>query len=114
MGKEGALAFALAAMVGLGVWRAVPASPAERLEPDARGLSSGARRVLGLPIDINLASAGELEALPGVGPALAARIVAFRQAHGRFATLDEVERVPGIGPGKLRLLQGRAAVLAER
>jgi competence protein ComEA len=53
----------------------------------------GARRV-----DVNAAEAAELERLPGVGPALAARIVAHRQAHGRFQSPEELMEVPGIGP----------------
>jgi competence ComEA-like helix-hairpin-helix protein len=74
-------------------------------------LASGERRVLELPIDINAATADELDALPGIGAKLAARIVAERQAHGRFASLDALGQVPGIGAGKLRLLAGKAAVL---
>ncbi len=50
------------------------------------------------PIAINRASARELEALPRVGPVLAARIVAYRDAHGPFHGAGDLERVPGIGP----------------
>jgi competence ComEA-like helix-hairpin-helix protein len=50
------------------------------------------------PVDVNRASEEELTRLPGIGPALAARIVAFREAHGPFATLEDLERVSGIGP----------------
>lgn len=49
-------------------------------------------------VDLNRATAAELEALPGIGPALAARIVADRAAHGRFRSVAELERVAGIGP----------------
>jgi len=49
-------------------------------------------------IDLNRATATELEALPGVGPAIAARIVEFRREHGPFATFGDLERVSGIGP----------------
>lgn len=48
-------------------------------------------------IDLNAAPAAELEALPGIGAALAARIVAHREAHGRFGSVAELERVPGVG-----------------
>ncbi len=47
-------------------------------------------------IDINTASADELDALPGIGPALADAIVEYRTDHGRFCTVDELARVPGI------------------
>lgn len=53
------------------------------------------------PLNVNRASAEELEKLPGIGPALAARIVAFREAHGPFRTVDDLLAVPGIGPKTL-------------
>jgi competence protein ComEA len=48
------------------------------------------------PIDVNRATAAELERLPGVGPALAQRIVAYREAHGPFRSVEELAMVPGI------------------
>jgi competence protein ComEA len=72
------------------------------------GAIGGARRLaLGLPIDVNLAQPADLEALPGIGPVLAARIVAERNRGGPFATVDELRRVRGIGPktlGRIRTL----------
>ncbi|HEV2150099.1 MAG TPA: helix-hairpin-helix domain-containing protein, partial [Longimicrobiaceae bacterium] len=56
------------------------------------------------PLDLNAASAAELEALPGIGPALAGRIVAWRAEHGRFRAPEELERVPGIGKKSLARL----------
>ena len=54
------------------------------------------------PLFLNTASAQTLEALPGVGPVLAKRIVAYRTQHGgRFSTLDELDEVNGIGSKKL-------------
>ena len=50
-------------------------------------------------ININAASVAELERLPGIGPALAQSIVDYRQAHGRFGTVDEILEVQGIGQG---------------
>jgi competence protein ComEA len=53
------------------------------------------------PIAINRASAKELEALDGIGPVLASRIVAYRNANGPFVTVDSLMEVSGIGPAKL-------------
>lgn len=62
------------------------------------------------PLDLNLASAAELEALPGIGPALAQRIVDDREAHGPFAATADLARVPGIGPARLAAVR---AALSE-
>ena len=64
-------------------------------------------------IDINTAGVAELECLPGVGPALASRIVADRQAHGSFRSLEELSRVPGIGPKTSEALQTYVAIGGE-
>lgn len=56
-------------------------------------------------ISLNLASATELEALPGVGPVLAERIVSFREANGRFDVVEDLLQVPGIGEAKLDALR---------
>lgn len=55
-----------------------------------------------LKLDLNTASAVQLEELPGIGPALAKRILAYRKQHGRFRTVDELLEVEGIGAGKLK------------
>lgn len=49
-------------------------------------------------INLNTASAAELDLLPSIGPTLAARIIADREANGPFGSLDDLDRVPGIGP----------------
>ena len=53
------------------------------------------------PIDLNTATAAELEELPGVGPATASAIVEHRDEHGPFAAVDDLADVSGIGPAKL-------------
>ncbi len=61
-------------------------------------------------IDINRASAAELEALRGIGPTLARRIVEYRQEHGPFASVEDLVRVRGIGAAKLHGLMEQASV----
>ncbi|HEY8471002.1 MAG TPA: helix-hairpin-helix domain-containing protein [Longimicrobiales bacterium] len=57
------------------------------------------------PLDLNRATAAELERLPGIGPALAARIVAHRDSAGQFGEVDELLQVRGIGPALLARLK---------
>ena len=61
-------------------------------------------------VNINTASATDLEKLPGIGKALAQRIVEYRDSHGPFATVDSLTDVPGIGKAKLEGLREQATV----
>ena len=74
-------------------------------EPAAPTRSSSHALPLTCVIDLNSASAAELDLLPGVGPALAARIIAYRQEHGSFASVDQLDNVKGIGPRTLERLR---------
>jgi competence protein ComEA len=60
--------------------------------------------VLGIPLDPNRMEIDDWESLPGIGPALALRIVKDRQKYGDFASLADLERVSGIGKGKINQL----------
>jgi len=57
------------------------------------------------PIDLNTATLEQLDTLAGVGPATAQKILAYRQQHGGFRSVDELDQVPGIGAKKLAALR---------
>ena len=67
--------------------------------PTVRSGSPGSRR--GALVDVNRATESELTALRGIGPALARRIVEYRERNGPFRSLEELVQVRGIGPAKL-------------
>jgi len=58
------------------------------------------------PLDLNTATAEQLDALPGIGPVTAQKIIGYRAAHGPFHAVDELQGVPGIGPAKMAELKG--------
>jgi comEA protein len=60
---------------------------------------------LGLPIDLNRATAQDLDAIPGIGPALAQKIVDYRKARGPFKQIEDLMEVSGIGPQNLPKLK---------
>lgn len=94
-----------AVLSGVNLARAV-ADGEQIVVPNAQQVAEGARAI-GQPdaggagesgvIDLNTADATALEALPRVGPALAQRIIEWRAANGRFASIDQLLEVPGIG-----------------
>jgi competence ComEA-like helix-hairpin-helix protein len=61
-------------------------------------------------LNINTATAADFESLDGIGPVLAARIVAYRDQHGPFASVDELDDVSGIGPKRLAAVRGRCTI----
>jgi competence protein ComEA len=52
-------------------------------------------------LNVNAATAEELDTLPGVGPSTAGAIIAYREQHGPFQSIDDLLNVRGIGPAKL-------------
>lgn len=64
--------------------------------PVSSNTGSGGAAVVDV-VDLNTATASDLDALPGVGPVMAARILQWRAAHGRFAAIDQLREVSGIG-----------------
>ncbi|HWP95552.1 MAG TPA: helix-hairpin-helix domain-containing protein [Syntrophomonadaceae bacterium] len=82
---------------------AASANPAQTA-PGAGGTSPGGK------ININTAAISELDSLDGIGPALAQRVVDYRQAHGAFQKIEDIKNVSGIGDKKFQAIQDRICV----
>lgn len=70
----------------------------------AAGSGAGASAPAG-PVHLNTATAEQLDLLPGVGPVTAEKIVAYRQEHGSFRSVDELDAIPGIGSARIEQLR---------
>jgi competence protein ComEA len=92
----------LAAPVADGTQVVVPTQVPPAASSAAGG---GAAEARAGPVHLNTATLEELDALPGVGPVTAQKIVDFRQANGAFTSVDELDAVPGIGPARLEELR---------
>ncbi|MEO0085754.1 MAG: helix-hairpin-helix domain-containing protein [candidate division WOR-3 bacterium] len=90
----------------LGRLKAVRLGRLRAAQPVVLDDSSTAGPAVDSLVDINTAAADELQSLPGIGPVLAARIVAHRHRFGPFRTIEQLEQVPGIGPKRLAALRG--------
>lgn len=66
--------------------------------------------ILLLALNLNIASARDLESLPGIGPALAKRIIEFREKKGGFKRPEELLAVPGISEKKWKVLRDKVEV----
>jgi competence protein ComEA len=94
----------LAAQVSDGAQIVVPV----RAPPEAPGQPADPAAAAG-PVHLNTATLEELDALPGVGPVTAQKILDYREQHGAFSSLDELDAIPGIGPARLEQLREVAA-----
>jgi competence protein ComEA len=63
-----------------------------------------------LPVDINSAMQEDLESLPGIGPVLAQRIIAYREANGPFAAVEDLQQVEGVGADTFEKLKDLVTV----
>lgn len=100
----------LAAPVQDGIQIMVP-GPGETVEPVVGGPGTGAGPAgagagASGAVDVNTADAAGLEALPGIGPALAARIIDHRERVGPFTSMEDLDAVSGIGPAMMERLDG--------
>jgi len=62
------------------------------------------------PIDLNTATAEQLQRISGIGPAIARRLILRRDSLGRFASYDDVDRIPGVGPALLARIQAASVI----
>jgi competence protein ComEA len=74
------------------------------------GVTEGGAAAPGALVNINSATLEELDALDGVGPATAQKIVDYRTEHGGFRTIDEIKEVPGIGDAKFAAMKDAITV----
>lgn len=95
----------LAAKVADGQQILVPREVPRGAVAGVAGTPAGSAAPASGPISLNSATAEQLDTLDGVGPATAAKIIAWRTANGGFASVDDLAQVPGIGPKKLEALR---------
>jgi competence protein ComEA len=91
---------------GAVVTGAAPANPAG----SSTGAATSTGAAGGAPVNLNSATAEELDTLDGVGPATAQKILEFRQQHGGFSSIEELAQIPGIGPKRLESLRAQVTV----
>jgi len=92
--------------------RAPHAAPvaAAAVAPDTTSPAPAATAPAAGPLDLNRATAADLDALPGVGPVLASRILEHRRRFGSFRAVDDLRAVRGIGPRLFERLRPRVCV----
>ena len=90
-----------------GVNLAAPVSDGQQVLVPRRGAATGSASLPSessspsAPVSLSSATAEQLDALPGVGPVTAQKIIDYRTQHGAFHSVDELDAIPGIGPARL-------------
>jgi competence protein ComEA len=93
---------------------AAPVSDGQQVLVPLRGAAAGGApsapaapaAAPGAPLSLSTATAEQLDALPGVGPVTAQKILDYRTQHGAFHSVEELDAIPGIGPARLADLKG--------
>jgi competence protein ComEA len=89
---------------------AAPISDGQQVLVAAKGASGGAPAAPGSPaggpVSLSSATAEQLDALPGIGPVTAQKIIGYRQQHGPFTSVEALDAIPGIGPARIADLKG--------
>ena len=88
----------------------VGAPPVPVKSSQGRGSTSKIGKSSTAVVNINTASAAQLQVLAGVGPVMAGKIVAYRSAHGRFSAIDEIAKVPGFGRAKFAIIKSQLRI----
>jgi len=89
-------------------------SDGEQIYVDATVLNSAGKRVSKTvhsgPINVNRATAAQLDSLDGIGPVIAKRIIEYRKVNGPFATVEDLQKVSGIGTVKFAIIKSKLRV----
>jgi competence protein ComEA len=98
----------LAAQVADGTQVVVPARVTVAAGQAEGGGGEAAAPAAG-PVHLNTATIEQLDALPGIGPVTAQKILDYREQHGAFSSIDDLDAIPGIGPARLEQLREQVA-----
>jgi len=89
-------------------------SDGEQIYVDATIINSAGKRVSKTvhsgPINVNRATAAQLDSLDGIGPVIAKRIIEYRKINGPFATVEDLQKVSGIGTAKFAIIKSKLRV----
>jgi competence protein ComEA len=89
-------------------------SDGEQIYVDATIINSAGKRVSKTvhsgPINLNRATAAQLDSLDGIGPVIAKRIIEYRKINGPFATVEDLQKVSGIGTAKFAIIKSKLRV----